>query len=135
MKWMKMFGLLAVVFVPVSCASVDNGGTSDESTAAKESDLSVVYCTSSQQCPAATHCSTEDGVCLRPPWCKPGSICPAVCYGTCVVAHVDPIPPTPLPGICGDKICGKGTYCCNASCGTCAPIGSYCTQQICPSPI
>lgn len=32
---------------------------------------------------------------------------------------------------CGENHCGKGTYCCNASCGTCAPIGSFCTQIAC----
>ena len=35
-------------------------------------------------------------------------------------------------GQCGRNTCSAGTYCCNASCGTCAPFGSYCTQQICP---
>jgi hypothetical protein len=32
---------------------------------------------------------------------------------------------------CGGNVCGKGTFCCNASCGTCAPIGGGCTQQVC----
>jgi hypothetical protein len=32
---------------------------------------------------------------------------------------------------CGGNICGKGTYCCNASCGTCVPKGMSCTQQSC----
>jgi hypothetical protein len=40
-------------------------------------------CASSSQCKATEYCTTEDGVCNRPPGCKPGSICPAVCYGTC----------------------------------------------------
>jgi hypothetical protein len=34
-------------------------------------------------------------------------------------------------GTCGNTICGKGTFCCNASCGICAPIGGFCTQQFC----
>lgn len=33
---------------------------------------------------------------------------------------------------CGDAVCGAGTYCCNASCGICAPEGGFCTQQVCP---
>jgi hypothetical protein len=33
--------------------------------------------------------------------------------------------------ICGSKICGKGTYCCNASCSNCVPFGMSCTQQAC----
>lgn len=34
-------------------------------------------------------------------------------------------------GTCGGNICGKGTYCCNASCGICVPKGMLCTQQAC----
>lgn len=32
---------------------------------------------------------------------------------------------------CGGNTCGKGTYCCNASCGICVPKGMSCTQQAC----
>ncbi|MDI1480875.1 hypothetical protein [Polyangium sp. y55x31] len=32
---------------------------------------------------------------------------------------------------CRENICGPGEYCCNESCGTCAPIGSMCTQEFC----
>merc|ERR1712130_516237 len=31
----------------------------------------------------------------------------------------------------GDSICHHGEYCCNESCGICAPNGGHCTQQIC----
>lgn len=34
-------------------------------------------------------------------------------------------------GSCGGNTCGKGTFCCNASCGICAPKGGGCTQQAC----
>lgn len=37
----------------------------------------------------------------------------------------------PGGGQCGTKVCGKGTFCCNASCSVCAPIGGGCTQQVC----
>jgi hypothetical protein len=40
-------------------------------------------CASSSQCAAGEHCTTEDGECNRPPGCGPGTICPALCYGTC----------------------------------------------------
>ena len=29
------------------------------------------------------------------------------------------------------KVCGSGEFCCNPSCGICAPIGGSCTQQFC----
>lgn len=32
---------------------------------------------------------------------------------------------------CGNTVCGDGEYCCNPSCGICAPIGGFCTQQAC----
>jgi len=32
---------------------------------------------------------------------------------------------------CGKSFCGAGAYCCNKSCGICAPIGGFCTQQMC----
>lgn len=32
---------------------------------------------------------------------------------------------------CKDKVCAQGEFCCNASCGICAPKGGACTQQMC----
>jgi hypothetical protein len=32
---------------------------------------------------------------------------------------------------CGSRVCGKGFFCCNASCSACAPVGGGCTQQAC----
>jgi hypothetical protein len=136
MKLVKIFGILAIAGVPLSCASVDNAGsgrTDDASASSVEAELvapwKALACASSAECPVGAHCTTEDGVCNRPPGCKPEDICPAVCYGTCKFSVT--LPPT----TCGGNICGKGTFCCNASCGTCAPVGGACTQQICDSPI
>jgi hypothetical protein len=35
---------------------------------------------------------------------------------------------------CGSAVCTGKTFCCNASCGICAPIGGACTQQVCLAP-
>ncbi|HVU05388.1 MAG TPA: hypothetical protein VHE30_26760 [Polyangiaceae bacterium] len=36
---------------------------------------------------------------------------------------------------CGKNTCGAGQYCCNASCGMCAPMGAACIQIACnPDP-
>ena len=36
---------------------------------------------------------------------------------------------------CGNRHCGAGSYCCNASCGICTPEGSGCIQIACaPAP-
>jgi hypothetical protein len=32
---------------------------------------------------------------------------------------------------CGASVCGAGEYCCNESCGLCAPEGGFCIQQFC----
>lgn len=126
MKLAKLIGLLAFVAVPFAgCASVDNGRDTGETVSEAEEELAPLPCRSSDECPKPTYCTTEDGVCNRPPGCRPGDICPAVCYGTCRVKISLP------PSTCGGNICPAGTFCCNASCGTCAPIGGACTQQVC----
>jgi hypothetical protein len=32
---------------------------------------------------------------------------------------------------CGANVCGTGSYCCNSSCGTCAPKGAGCPDVMC----
>ena len=32
---------------------------------------------------------------------------------------------------CGTTVCGSDEFCCNESCGICAPIGGSCTQAFC----
>ncbi len=72
-------------------------------------------------------CITDDDCgavyCITSPCEQP------VCHGgQCVTgAH-----PEPAGGErCGDKRCGATTYCCNASCGICAPLGGACIQIAC----
>jgi hypothetical protein len=36
---------------------------------------------------------------------------------------------------CGKNVCGAGFYCCNASCGICAPEGGACIQIACTQPL
>ncbi len=36
---------------------------------------------------------------------------------------------------CGTNTCGRGQYCCNASCGICAPDGGVCIQLACFEPV
>jgi hypothetical protein len=47
------------------------------------------------------------------------------------------LPPSPAEEgePCGQNSCGAGSYCCNASCGMCAPEGAACIQVACaPAP-
>jgi hypothetical protein len=84
-------------------------------------------CPSSESCAKDLVCSTVDGDCKAPPGCGPNVACPAVCYGTCRTATQDGGGPA-----CGPVQCGKGTVCCNDSCGICTPPGGGCTKQLCP---
>ncbi len=36
-----------------------------------------------------------------------------------------------VPVSCGNIVCGSDEFCCNESCGICAPIGGSCTQEFC----
>jgi hypothetical protein len=43
---------------------------------------------------------------------------------------------TPVQGTpCGGNVCGAGEFCCNESCGICAPEGGGCIQIFCGSPL
>lgn len=56
------------------------------------------------------------------PACPPGKVCSMqACTLEC--------PPDKKP--CGNGVCGAGEYCCNESCGICAPEGGFCTEQYC----
>jgi len=65
------------------------------------------------KCGKGTHCEPKEVQCVTTP------CCPAA---ECVADDAQ---------ACGDNTCGAGTYCCNASCGICAPKGGACTQQLC----
>ncbi|MDC0709438.1 hypothetical protein POL68_13285 [Stigmatella sp. ncwal1] len=34
-------------------------------------------------------------------------------------------------GPCGTNYCAKGSFCCNAGCGICAPLGGGCPDVVC----
>ncbi len=48
------------------------------------------------------------------------------CISTCAKAKGGGTRPT-----CGNTVCGDGEYCCNSSCGICAPIEGSCIQRTC----
>ena len=85
-------------------------------------------CASSESCNKGLVCTTVDGDCKAPPGCGPSVACPAVCYGSCRMVSDDAGAGAP----CGPGRCGKGTVCCNDSCGICTPPGGGCTKQLCP---
>lgn len=63
--------------------------------------------------------------------------CPTPCDNTtCDAGEVcDPTTGTCRPNStpCGENTCGADAYCCNESCGICAPHGAGCTAQECPA--
>ncbi len=107
-------------------------------------------------CKEGQHCELQEVQCIRAP-CPPqpaciddgddcdeecGNPCAAVLCGegtqcevvdvVCVQAPCCPVAECkPIEEPCGDNVCGAGDYCCNESCGICAPEGGSCTKQYC----
>lgn len=104
-------------------------------------------------CPRGEHCELQPVQCIRAPCpaqpacvpdepvqdpcaavrCRAGTHC-EVTPIVCVTEPCDPIVecvPDVVGGKCGDNTCGAGQFCCNPSCGICAPKGGACTQQFC----
>ena len=85
-----------------------------------------IGCTTQVDAPTSTDPVSVDESALKGgchtncPKCKPGEMCPMIaCLLVC-------------PGDkCGTSVCQKGEYCCNESCGICAPEGGFCTTQVC----
>jgi len=116
-------------FWGVSACSSDVEPQSDPVTTEGDAELrrGNVPCASSAACRPTEFCTTETGDCNRPPGCRPGNICPAVCYGVCR--------PRREPVQCGAVTCGRGQVCCNESCGICTKPGGFCTEQFCDPPV
>jgi hypothetical protein len=94
-------------------------------------------------CGVDTPCQTPDGTCTlacNPCLCREqgGTVvdsCPAP-SGSDSPSDGAPsaAPPTgddPAEEACGNTVCGSAEFCCNVSCGICAPVGGVCTQQFC----
>jgi len=98
----------------------------------EESSLAGQPC-GNNSCGAGEFCCNEScGICAP----KGGFCTQQVCEPT-TAGVVAPAPEeSSLTGQpCGTNTCGTGTYCCNESCGICAPKGASCTQQYCPPPV
>lgn len=121
---------LTVLSGLVAAAAACGGSAIDVPTGSDQAGLSENAC--------QTHCQT----------CPPNKICILSCelvgncnsrcttLALCVEGyHWDEQSCTCLPdggGVpCGNKVCGPGTFCCNASCGICAPLGGFCIQIAC----
>jgi hypothetical protein len=96
-------------------------------------------------CPGRGQCVDDPSDTCDPK--RGGADCSGLC--TCVQnvacilgSHFDPspsvcscVPDAPSTGTCGGNTCAAGEYCCNASCGMCAPKGAACIQIACASPL
>src|SRR5215203_4356209 len=72
-------------FWVVGACSSDVEPQSDLATSEDNEELRrrPVACASSDACRPNQFCTTETGACNPPPGCRPGAVCPAVCYGVC----------------------------------------------------
>jgi hypothetical protein len=103
-------------------------------------------------CLDSEECHLVDVQCVRAP-CPPQPMCIPVGQDPCdgvecregfhceafpIVCITEPCDerkaecvPDAIGAECGDSRCGPGTYCCNPSCGICAPLEGGCTEQLC----
>jgi hypothetical protein len=94
-------GLLAAVMVcapgawsTAGAADKDAGAKAgaEKSATGKGGGKKGKACSSSPECAADQHCTTEDGACNRPPGCGPKDICAEVCWGVCAPKKKAPSP-------------------------------------------
>jgi hypothetical protein len=84
------------------------------------------------RCRAGTHCEATGGTASCVADTNPCAAILCLAGTTCVVRDgkgtcVEP----PQPVTCGENTCTAGQYCCNSSCGICAPMGAACIQIAC----
>jgi hypothetical protein len=70
------------------------------------------------------------GAALLPPIILPPIILPPIILPPIILPPII-LPPFPPIGACGDNLCRQGEFCCNPSCGICAPLGGACIQVVC----
>ncbi|MDQ3032347.1 MAG: hypothetical protein M3Y87_08035 [Myxococcota bacterium] len=83
---------------------------------------SALECRSGAMQRVGGDCDGGGPICACPP-------APEGCYydgSPCACDHI-----TCPAERCGRVTCGEGTTCCNASCGTCAPLGTACSLEAC----
>jgi hypothetical protein len=108
--------LAGALATAVGCQSPPEDGEAAGDPAAEgaEDELSIARpCRSSAECRPAETCTTDKRVCSPPPNCRPGSICPAVCYGVCVPKR-PPLPPAPTDLCRSDADCHAAADYCEA---------------------
>ncbi|HEU0033977.1 MAG TPA: hypothetical protein VFQ53_25295 [Kofleriaceae bacterium] len=77
-------------------------------------------CYNDEECGPGAHCSVSDGDCQPPPGCEPGTACPAVCYGRCVMDQ----------NACSNVDCGPGSHC-EEQCYPCDSTDGSACDPIC----
>jgi hypothetical protein len=103
----------------------------DETGSAEEAQSSKACHWKCGHCPKGVMCTLA---------CTASGNCGTTCTQTmlCIQGYVwddkscSCVPGAGAGGVaCGNGTCGSGEYCCNSSCGICAPRGAMCTQQVC----
>jgi hypothetical protein len=142
------FLLLGGVLLPVGCAVEAPEGTDEDAVSSEDSlkqqvcPMLMIKCAEGYKAKQLPNCNQ---ICVPDQGfeCSADEDCPAIycittpcpqleCAGhQCVTSKVKP---EPGPA-CGDIHCNSQQYCCNDSCGICAPFGAACIQIACDSTI
>lgn len=129
----KSLAVLAVAMLWVAC-----GGTQEEQSTAAAAEQELVVgggaCGATTCARGSFCCDASCGACA-----PLGSACLDVVRcaapGPQVQQQAAPQPPPESDALqgesCGTGTCGKGSYCCNPSCGICAPRGAGCPDVMC----
>jgi hypothetical protein len=81
-------------------------------------------------CAPGSHFDPSPDVCDCAPDTNPCAAVTCQVGSTCIVVDGKGVCVAPGPK-CGANTCSAGQFCCNPSCGICAPRGGACTQVIC----
>lgn len=137
---LRIFMPAVMALMIAACGGTETTGNTPANLAESESELVIGQQCGSTTCGKGTYCCNPScGICVPPGWSCTQQVCP----GADLLEAKAPEAEAPVEEVverpeiiiggeaCGPTVCGKGTTCCNPSCGICTPPGWSCTQQVC----
>jgi len=128
MRNVVLAALVAAVGLISACGTGESVGEDEAAVSAKACHWKCGHCPANRVCALACTSSGNCGTtCVETMLCIQGYVFDQQSC-SCVPSQTTGEP-------CGNGTCGANEYCCNASCGICAPLDGVCTQQACATPL